>query len=223
MAPNDGYHPDDSGITPDWATRDGAHRYVGIIMVIVMVLLAVCLWATFAGWPRRLIRRWLGRGEKGCGEEGCNHEACGDEESQNKALRGFNLQPNLLLRGKTVGGAEAMRGRSRRREEGKAKMLEVGQIEHLHSSSTTMANTAFRQEKHASTASMGTSQTVSTAQSTEGTQPAPLPALPPPAYTLCRTRIRTPFVGSQPEPDSGRTSRLSWHWLKRVGTPNSRS
>lgn len=222
MAPNDEFHSDDSGVSPDWATRAGPHRYIGIIMVIVMVLLAVGVWSTLAPWPRRRIRRWFGRGRQGCGENGCDHAGCGDEESQKKGLKDLKLKPSLPPGEAGSGGGGMKRGRSRRREERRGEKLEVEHIEYSRSSTTTMANTVF-DERKLPKESRESSQTLSTIPTaTTAAPPLPLPALPPPAHTFCRTRIRTPYAGSQPEQDSGRISRLSWHWLKRVGTPTSR-
>ncbi|TEB34965.1 hypothetical protein FA13DRAFT_1427279 [Coprinellus micaceus] len=227
-APKDGYHPnEDPAVSPYWATHAGPHRYIGIIMVVIMVFLAVGLWATFAKWPRQRVRRWLGLGGRGCecGEEGCKDEKCVDVESGKKRLKDLVLIPRLS--GEKEGrGGEVKQGRSAR--VGGDNLLGVKEIQHSRSSATTIAGTVYDERKisvqgstEASHSSSASPIATSAGTLVPSGPPAAIPTSPAPAYTLCRTRVRTPYVGSQSHQDNGRISRLGW--LKRLGTPKARS
>ncbi|KAF5314189.1 hypothetical protein D9611_006843 [Ephemerocybe angulata] len=63
----DGSIGDDS-TDPSWAAKHGAHRYIGIIMVIVMAVIAVLVWMSIARWPRERIRRLCYGGRNGHGD-----------------------------------------------------------------------------------------------------------------------------------------------------------
>ena len=78
-------NPDDTGTIPpdDYLRRPGAHRYIGIGMVVALAIVAVGLWMYYARYPRRHLARLFrtrtrsdhdtlanGGAKKGGGEDG---------------------------------------------------------------------------------------------------------------------------------------------------------
>lgn len=70
-APTDSIEPSPSSDDAHSHTADAAHKYIGIIMVLVFILLAITIWAAYAKAPRRALRQcWGGIAGKTDIEEG---------------------------------------------------------------------------------------------------------------------------------------------------------